>query len=115
MLLPFCLLSLPFPRYDSSADIWSFGITLLELARGRPPLAKCNPMRVVLSIMQNPAPGLDEDSKEKHFSKVCNVSCCTLRGLGDCICTRSCMMSEVLLGTMVSPLPTGISARQLDC
>eukprot|EP00877_Chromochloris_zofingiensis_P012318 jgi/Chrzof1/733/Cz01g26210.t1 len=55
--------------YDSSADIWSFGITLLELARGRPPLAKCNPMRVVLSIMQNPAPGLDEDSKEKHFSK----------------------------------------------
>jgi serine/threonine protein kinase len=55
--------------YDSSADIWSFGITLLELAHGHAPFAKFAPMKVLLMTLQNPAPTL-EDKGGKHFSKV---------------------------------------------
>jgi serine/threonine-protein kinase OSR1/STK39 len=35
-------------HYDSSADIWSFGITALELTQGRPPRSRESPQRVLL-------------------------------------------------------------------
>ncbi len=55
--------------YDSSADIWSFGITLVEMARGKPPLARMPPMQVLLKTLRDPAPTLDGDAR---FSKVCS-------------------------------------------
>lgn len=35
-------------QYDSSADIWSFGITALELTQGRPPRSRESPHAVLL-------------------------------------------------------------------
>lgn len=46
--------------YDSSADVWSAGITALELAEGRPPYSDLHPMRALFFIPTKPPPFFKE-------------------------------------------------------
>ncbi|OAV86283.1 STE/STE20/FRAY protein kinase [Puccinia triticina 1-1 BBBD Race 1] len=45
--------------YNDRADIWSFGITALEMAVGKAPYATISPARVLMKTVQEPSPTLD--------------------------------------------------------
>ncbi|KAJ7997191.1 hypothetical protein DPEC_G00226390 [Dallia pectoralis] len=61
--------------YDYKADIWSLGITLIELAQIEPPHHELNPMRVLLKIAKSEPPILDQPSKwSQEFSDFLKVA-----------------------------------------
>ncbi|KAF8117830.1 hypothetical protein N665_0008s0172 [Sinapis alba] len=101
--------------YNSKADIWSFGITALELAHGHAPFSKYPPMKVLLMTIQNAPPGLDYD-RDKKFSKsfkemvaMCLVKDQTKRPTAEKLLKHSCFKNtkppELAVKTLFADLP----------
>ncbi|XP_068112819.1 STE20-like serine/threonine-protein kinase isoform X2 [Hyperolius riggenbachi] len=49
--------------YDFKADVWSLGVTLIEMAQIEPPHHELNPMRVLLKIAKSEPPTLAQPSR----------------------------------------------------
>jgi len=52
--------------YDYAVDIWSLGMTAIELAKGRPPFSEFPPSKVFSIVVQNPPPALDDHASTKR-------------------------------------------------
>ncbi|XP_037096980.1 TRAF2 and NCK interacting kinase a isoform X8 [Syngnathus acus] len=57
----------PDATYDFKSDLWSLGITAMEMAEGAPPLCDMHPMRALFLIPRNPAPRLKSKKWSKKF------------------------------------------------
>lgn len=63
-------------HYDGRADVWSLGITAIEMAEGAPPHANLNPLRAIFVIPTKPAPTLaDPDNWSPEMLDFVRVCC----------------------------------------
>jgi serine/threonine-protein kinase 24/25/MST4 len=101
--------------YDEKCDIWSLGITAIEIAQGYPPYHDLPPQRVVLMIPQNEPPALEGDYSPvfKDFVKLCLTKDPRLRPTATALLNhpfiKSAKRKEVLIQYIdsVRPLANG--------
>ncbi|KAJ1982240.1 hypothetical protein H4R34_001783 [Dimargaris verticillata] len=68
-------------RYNEKADIWSLGITTIEMAQGLPPYADLHPMKALFQIPKNPPAQVTDPAVKDAFSSDFHhfVQCCLVK------------------------------------
>lgn len=83
--------------YDCVADIWSLGITALEMAEGKPPYGDIHPMRAIFMIPTKPPPSFrDPDKWSPQFSDF--VSKCLVKNPEQRTSAKELLKHEFILG-----------------
>lgn len=57
-------------QYDTKVDVWSFGITCLEIAQGEAPHQRSHPLKVMKLILDNDPPSLRPGNWDASFMKI---------------------------------------------
>ncbi|CAD5229006.1 unnamed protein product [Bursaphelenchus okinawaensis] len=83
--------------YDTKADIWSLGITSIEMAEGRPPHAEIHPMRAIFMIPTKPPPTL---KNPEDWSPMFNdfIAQCLVKNPEDRTVADALLEHEFILG-----------------
>lgn len=71
-MAPEVILAMDEGQYDGKADIWSLGITCIELAERKPPLFNMNAMSALYHIAQNDSPTLQSREWTDSFRRFVN-------------------------------------------
>uniref|UniRef100_A0A8I5ZV95 non-specific serine/threonine protein kinase n=1 Tax=Rattus norvegicus TaxID=10116 RepID=A0A8I5ZV95_RAT len=79
----------PDATYDFKSDLWSLGITAIEMAEGAPPLCDMHPMRALFLIPRNPAPRLKSKKWSKKFQSF--IESCLVKNHGQRPATEQLM------------------------
>ncbi|KAJ7995548.1 hypothetical protein DPEC_G00245730 [Dallia pectoralis] len=66
-MAPEVILAMDEGQYDGKIDIWSLGITCIELAERKPPLFNMNAMSALYHIAQNESPSLQSSEWTDYF------------------------------------------------
>lgn len=73
-MAPEVILAMDEGQYDGKSDIWSLGITCIELAEQKPPLFNMNAMSALYHIAQNDSPSLNQNENwSDHFRNFVNA------------------------------------------
>ncbi|KAJ1929497.1 hypothetical protein IWQ60_001109 [Tieghemiomyces parasiticus] len=89
------------------ADIWSLGITAIEMAQGLPPYANLHPMKALFQIPKNPPPELDDVAKPRFtdafhdFLRCCLVKDARQRPSASQLLTHSFLRTHSRQGDLV--------------
>ncbi|XP_050313998.1 serine/threonine-protein kinase hippo-like [Anthonomus grandis grandis] len=87
--------------YDCVADIWSLGITALEMAEGQPPYGDIHPMRAIFMIPTKPPPSFKEPDKwSPEFIDF--ISACLIKNPEE-RCTATDLLSHVFITNAKPP------------
>ncbi|KAF8446161.1 kinase-like domain-containing protein [Boletus edulis BED1] len=112
-------------RYDAKADIWSFGITAIELTQGRPPYSRESAHTVLLQTVQGKSPTLDREGGVHRYSRAFKeiVDACLAKDPSKRLTTvellqtpffKSAKKKSYLVGTILDGLPP-LTMRQERC
>lgn len=82
--------------YDCVADIWSLGITALEMAEGKPPYGDIHPMRAIFMIPTKPPPSFRKPDKWSS-SFIDFVSRCLIKNPEDRATAKELLQHEFIL------------------